>query len=87
MNDSARKAGTGRGREKGVSELKYISIFQNIKKQFQDVFQRSVIIIYFNSFKAINQQMSYARLELCCKERKVTVNFNHDLRVIPRQYC
>ena len=29
--------------------------------------------------------MSYARLELCCKERKVTVNFNLDLRVIPRR--
>ena len=40
---------------------------------------------YINIFKAINQQMFYARLELGCKDRKVTVNFNHDLRVIPRQ--
>ena len=28
---------------------------------------------YINIFIAINQQMSYARLELCCKNRKVTV--------------
>ena len=40
---------------------------------------------YINIFKAINQQMSYTRLELGCKDRKVTVSFNHDLRVIPRQ--
>ena len=29
--------------------------------------------------------MSCSRLELGCKDRKVTVNFNHDLKVIPRQ--
>ena len=30
---------------------------------------------YINRFKPINQQMSYVRLELCCKDQKVTVNF------------
>ena len=29
--------------------------------------------------------MSYARLELWCKDRKITVIFNHALRVISRQ--
>ena len=31
---------------------------------------------YINRLKAINQQMSYARLELCCKDQKVTVKKN-----------
>ena len=40
---------------------------------------------HINKFKANNQQIFYARLELCCKDRKGTVNLNHDLRVIPGQ--
>ena len=43
---------------------------------------KDLLSSYVNIFKAINQQMSYARLELCCKDRKVSVNSNHDLRVI-----
>ena len=46
---------------------------------------KDLLSSYINIFKAINQQMYYARLELGCKDREVTVNFNHDLRVIPRQ--
>ena len=40
-----------------------------------------------NICKAIKQQMAYARLELGCKDRYVTVNLNHDLRVTARQGC
>ena len=46
---------------------------------------KDLLSSYFNIFKAINQQVSYARLEICCKYRKVTVNLKHDLLVIPRQ--
>ena len=46
---------------------------------------KDLLSSYINIFKALNQKMSYARLELGCKDRKVTVNVNHDLRVIPRQ--
>ena len=44
---------------------------------------KDLLSSYNNIFNDINQQMSYARLELCCKYRKVTVNFSHDLRVTP----
>ena len=40
---------------------------------------------YINRLTAINQQMSNIRLELCCKDVKVTINFYHDLGVVPRQ--
>ena len=46
---------------------------------------KDLLSSYINIFNAINQQMSYARLELCCKYRKVTANFSYDLRVTPRQ--
>ena len=46
---------------------------------------KDLLSFYINIFKAISQQMSYARIELGCKDIKVTVNFNHDLRVNPRQ--
>ena len=46
---------------------------------------KGLLSSYINIFKAINQKKIYARLELGCKDRKVTVNFNHDPRVIPRQ--
>ena len=36
---------------------------------------KDLLSSYINIFNAINQQMSYVRLELCCKDRKVTVNF------------
>ena len=45
---------------------------------------KDLLSSYINIFKAINQHISYARLKLCCKARKVTVYLNHDLRVIPR---
>ena len=45
---------------------------------------KDLLLSFISRFKAINQQMSYARLELCYKDRKVTENFNHDLGVIPR---
>ena len=44
---------------------------------------KDLLSSYINIFNAINHQMSYARLELCRKYRKVTVNFSHDLRVTP----
>ena len=44
---------------------------------------KDLLLPYINRFRVIHQQMSYARLKLCCKDRKVTVNFNHDLKVIP----
>ncbi len=44
---------------------------------------KDLLLSYLNVFNAINQQMSYARLELDCKDTEVTVTINHDLRVIP----
>ena len=51
-----------------------------------------ILILALNFFQCsvhhmvlISCKASYARLERGCKDSKVTVNFNHDLRVIPRQ--
>ena len=43
---------------------------------------KDLISPYLNRFVAINQQKSNARLELCCKDGKVTVNFHHDLGLV-----
>ena len=46
---------------------------------------KDLLSSYINIFKAINEQMSYARPELGCKDGKMVVNFNRGLRVMPRQ--
>ena len=38
-----------------------------------------LLSLYINRFKAINQQMYYAQLELSCNDWKVTVYLNNDL--------
>ena len=43
---------------------------------------KDLISPYLNRFVAINQQKSNARLELCCKDGKVTINLHHDLGVV-----
>ena len=49
---------------------------------------KDLISPYLNRFVAINTQKATAKLELCCKDGKVTVNFHHDLgaveEVVPR---
>ena len=40
--------------------------------------------LFITNLICINQQMSHAKLELCCKDKKVTVNFNNYMRVIPK---
>ena len=43
------------------------------------MYSKDLLSPYTNKFKAINQQMSYSRLDLCSKDQKVIVNFKHDL--------
>ena len=43
---------------------------------------KDLISPYLNRFVAINEQKSTAKLELCCKDGKVVVNFHHDLGLI-----
>ena len=43
---------------------------------------KDLISPYLNRFLDINQHKFTAKLELCCREGKVTVNCHHDLGVI-----
>ena len=43
---------------------------------------QDLISPHLNRFVDINQQKFTAKLELCCPDRKVTINFHHDLEVI-----
>ena len=46
---------------------------------------KDLISPYLNRFVAINQQKSFAKLELSCSNGKVSVNFFHDLGVIEEE--
>lgn len=46
---------------------------------------KDLISPYLNRFVAINQQKSFAKLELICSNGKVSVNFFHDLGVIEEE--
>ena len=46
---------------------------------------KDLISPYLNRFVAINQQKSFAKLELSCANGKVTVHFFHDLGVIEEE--
>ena len=43
---------------------------------------KDLISPYLNRFVDLTQQKFTAKLELCCRDGKVTVNFHHDLGVI-----
>ena len=43
---------------------------------------KDLISPYLNRLVAINKQKATAKLELCCKDGKVVVNFQHDLGLI-----